>query len=118
MTKTKDDRLLPMAKITNIFHGENGQQLGRFHNEADQDEPSGSRYCGGRSTSRTTSLATSSTGGRHGQQGALGIATPRRRGKEAPPQDIVSDPNYLAPFVPLLTMPPMHEKSLSGPVHK
>jgi len=23
MTKTKDDRLLPMSKITNIFHGEN-----------------------------------------------------------------------------------------------
>ena len=69
-------------------------------------------------------------GGRRGQQGALGIATPRRTGKEAPPQDIVSkeseetssledtDPNYLAPFVPLLTMPPVHGKSLSGPVHK
>ena len=69
-------------------------------------------------------------GGRRGQHKALGIATPRRRGKEAPPQDIVSeeseetsssedaDPNYLAPFVPLLTMPPVHGKSLSGPVHK
>ena len=69
-------------------------------------------------------------GGRHRQQGALGIATPRMRGKEAPPQDIVSekiketsssedaDPNYLAPFVPLLTMPPVHGKSLSGSVHK
>jgi len=69
-------------------------------------------------------------GGRRGQQGALGIATPRRRGKEAPPQDIVSkeseetsssedaDPNYLAPFVPLLTMHPVHGKSLSEPVHK
>ena len=46
-------------------------------------------------------------GGRRGQHGALGIATPRRRGKEAPPQGIVSeeseetsssedaDPNYL-----------------------
>ena len=68
-------------------------------------------------------------GGRRGQQGALGIATPRRS-KEAPPQDIVSkeseetsssedaDPNYLTPFVPLLTMPPVHGKSLSGPVHK
>jgi len=39
-----------------------GQQLGRFHNEADQDELSGSRYRGGRRTSRTTLLATSSTG--------------------------------------------------------
>ena len=69
-------------------------------------------------------------GGRRGQQEALGIATPRRRGKEAPPQNIVSeesketsnsedaDPNYLTLFVPLLTMPPMHGKSLSGPVHK
>ena len=52
-------------------------------------------------------------GGCRGQHGALGIATPRRRGKEAPPQDIVSeeskpeetsssedaDPNYLALFV-------------------
>ena len=52
-------------------------------------------------------------GGRRGQHGALGIATPRRRGKEAPPQDIVSeesepeetsssedaDTNYLALFV-------------------
>ena len=69
-------------------------------------------------------------GGRHSQQGVLGIATPRMRGKEAPPQDIVSeefeetsssedaDPNYLAPFVPLLIMPPVHGKSLSGPVHK
>ena len=57
-------------------------------------------------------------GGRHSQQGVLGITTPCMRGKEAPPQDIVSDPNYLAPFVPLLTMPPMHGKSLSGPVHK
>ena len=69
-------------------------------------------------------------GGRRGQQRALGIATPRMRGKEAPPQDIVSeefeetsssedaDPNYLAPFVPLLTTPAVHGKSLSGPVHK
>ena len=69
-------------------------------------------------------------GGRHSQQGALGIATPRMRGKEAPPQDIVSEefeetsssedayPNYLAPFVPLLTTPPVHGKSLSGPIHK
>jgi len=69
-------------------------------------------------------------GGRRGQHGALGIATPRRRGKEAPPQDIVSeeseetsssedaDPNYLALFVPLLTMHHVHGKSLSGPVHK
>ena len=69
-------------------------------------------------------------GGRRGQQGALGIATPRRRGKEAPPQDIVSkeaeetsssedaDPNYLAPFEPLLTMHPVHGKSLSGRAHK
>ena len=69
-------------------------------------------------------------GGRRGQQGALGIATPHRRGKEAPPQDIVSeeseetsssenaDPNYLAPFVPLVTMPPVHGKSLSGSVQK
>ena len=69
-------------------------------------------------------------GGRRGQQGALGIATPHRTGKEAPPQDIVSeeseetsssenaDPNYLAPFVPLVTMPPVHGKSLSGSVHK
>ena len=39
-----------------------GQQLGHFHNEADQDEPSGLRYRGGRSTSRTISLATSSIG--------------------------------------------------------
>ena len=30
-------------------------------------------------------------GGRRGQQEALGIATPRRRGKEAPPQNIVSE---------------------------
>ena len=55
-------------------------------------------------------------GGCRDQQGALSIATPRRRGKEAPPQDSVSkeseetsssedaDPNYLALFVPLLTM--------------
>jgi len=69
-------------------------------------------------------------GGRRGQQEALGIATPRRRGKEAPPQNIVSEesketsssedayPNYLTPFVPLLTMPPVHRKSLSGPIHK
>ena len=69
-------------------------------------------------------------GGRHSQQGVLGIATPRMRGKEAPPQDIVSeefeetsssedaDPNYLAPFVPLLTMHSVNGKSLSGSVHK
>ena len=69
-------------------------------------------------------------GRRHSQQGVLGIATPRMRGKEAPPQDIVSekfketsspedaDPNYLAPFVPLLTLPPVHGKSLTGPAHK
>jgi len=69
-------------------------------------------------------------GGRRGQHGALGIATPRRRGKEAPPQDIVSEeseetsssedayPNYLAPFVPLLTMHPLHGRLLSGPAHK
>ena len=69
-------------------------------------------------------------GGRRGQQGALGIATPRRTGKEAPPQDIVSkeseetsseedaDPNYLAPFAPLPTMHPVHGKSLSGCAHK
>ena len=69
-------------------------------------------------------------GGRHSQQGVLGIATPRMRGKEPPPQDIVSkefeetssskdaDPNYLAAFVPLLTTPPVYGKSLSGPVHK
>ena len=69
-------------------------------------------------------------GGRRGQQEALGIATPRWRGKEAPPQNIVSEesketsssddayPNYLTPFVPLLTMPLVHGKSLSGPVHK
>jgi len=69
-------------------------------------------------------------GGCRGQQGALGITTPPTRGKEAPPQDIVSeeskdtsssedaDPNYLAPFVPLLTITPVHGKSLSGPVHK
>ena len=62
-------------------------------------------------------------GGCRGQQGALGITTPPTRGKEAPPQDIEEskdtsssedvDPNYLAPFVPLLTMPPVHGKSLS-----
>ena len=69
-------------------------------------------------------------GGRHSQQGVLGIATPRMRGKEAPPQDIVSeefeetsssedaDPNYLALFAPLLTMHPVHGKSLSGHAHK
>ena len=69
-------------------------------------------------------------GGRRGQHGALGIATPRRRGKEAPPQDIVNeeseetsssedaDPNYLALFVPLLMMHHVHGKSLSGHVHK
>ena len=69
-------------------------------------------------------------GGRRGQQEALGIATPRRRVKEAPPQYIVSkeaeetsssedaDPNYLALFAPLLTMHHVHGKSLSGPVHK
>ena len=69
-------------------------------------------------------------GGRRGQQGALGIATPRRRGKEAPRQDIVSkesketsssedaDPNYLAPFAPLLIMHSVPRKSLSGCAHK
>ena len=56
-------------------------------------------------------------GGRHSQQGALGIATPCMRGKEAPPQED-ADPNYLAPFVPLLTTPHVHGKSLSGPIHK
>ena len=56
-------------------------------------------------------------GGRRGQQGALGIATPCMRGKEAPPQED-ADPNYLAPFVPLLTMHPLHGRLLSGPVHK
>jgi len=29
-----------------------------------------------------------------------------------------ADPNYLAPFAPLLTMHPVHGKSLSGRAHK
>lgn len=60
---------------------------------ADQEEPSGSRQRGGRSMSLTTSLATSSIGGRGGQLRAVNMSTRRTRGKEAPPRDNVSEEN-------------------------